>query len=75
MTISTKMLQTKDLKSFLDINVPMLDNMKRKIQAIEYLRLLKSDYTYEKLSKKTGLPATVLNRYIVGRVLPSQERA
>jgi adenine/guanine phosphoribosyltransferase-like PRPP-binding protein len=53
----------------------MLEEMKRKIQAVEYLRLLKSDYTYEKLSRKTGLPTTVLNRYIVGRVLPSLERA
>ncbi|BAA30803.1 256aa long hypothetical protein [Pyrococcus horikoshii OT3] len=49
--------------------------IKEKIKVIRMLRILKKTYTYEDLSKITGLPITVLNRYVRGKVLPSIERA
>lgn len=49
--------------------------MKLRIRSIEYLRMLKREHTYAKLSEMLGLPATVLNRYIMGKVLPNEERA
>ncbi|ASJ16307.1 adenine phosphoribosyltransferase [Thermococcus chitonophagus] len=52
-----------------------LEAMKEKIKVIRMLRVLKKSYTYEELSKITGLPITVLNRYVRGKVLPSVERA
>lgn len=49
--------------------------MKLRIRSVEYLRMLKREHTYAKLSEMLGLPATVLNRYIMGKVLPNEERA
>ncbi|CAB49405.1 phosphoribosyltransferase family protein [Pyrococcus abyssi] len=49
--------------------------IKQKLKVIRMLRILKKTYTYEDLSKITGLPITVLNRYVKGKVLPSVERA
>jgi len=46
-----------------------------KLRAIRMLKLLKETYTYEELSRITGLPITVLNRYVRGKVLPSGNRA
>ncbi|WP_297490937.1 phosphoribosyltransferase family protein [Thermococcus sp.] len=51
-----------------------LKSVKEKLRLINVLRLLKENYTYEELSKITGLPITVLNRYVRGKVLPSSER-
>ncbi|WP_456368967.1 phosphoribosyltransferase family protein [Thermococcus sp.] len=51
-----------------------LKSVQEKIRLIRILRLLKKSYTYEELSKITGLPITVLNRYVRGKVLPSAER-
>lgn len=51
-----------------------LKSVKEKLRLINVLRLLKENYTYEELSKITGLPITVLNRYVRGKVLPSTER-
>jgi adenine/guanine phosphoribosyltransferase-like PRPP-binding protein len=42
---------------------------------IELLRTAKKQYTYRKLSEKTGLPVTVLSRYAKGHVLPNVARA
>jgi adenine/guanine phosphoribosyltransferase-like PRPP-binding protein len=42
---------------------------------IELLRTAKKQYTYRKLSEKTGLPVTVLSRYAKGHVLPNVVRA
>lgn len=53
----------------------MVESMKLRIRSIEYLRMLKREHTYAKLSEMLGLPATVLNRYIMGKVLPNEERA
>jgi adenine/guanine phosphoribosyltransferase-like PRPP-binding protein len=51
-----------------------LKSVQEKMRLIRVLRLLKKKYTYEELSKITGLPITVLNRYVRGKVLPSAER-
>ncbi|MDI3474950.1 MAG: hypothetical protein PWQ79_780 [Thermococcaceae archaeon] len=51
-----------------------LKSVQEKLRLIRTLRLLKKTYTYEELSRITGLPITVLNRYVRGKVLPSTER-
>lgn len=53
----------------------MAESMKIRIRSIEYLKMLKEEHTYHELSRMLNLPATVLNRYIMGRVLPTEERA
>jgi len=53
----------------------MLESMKYRIRAIQVLKMLKRWYTYSELSKQLDLPTTVLNRYIMGRVLPNEDRA
>jgi adenine phosphoribosyltransferase len=42
---------------------------------IDLLRTAKKHYTYRELSTRTGLPVTVLSRYVKGHVLPSSSRA
>ncbi len=51
-----------------------LKSVQEKLRLVRVLRLLKKTYTYEELSKITGLPITVLNRYVRGKVLPSADR-
>ncbi|WP_297476908.1 phosphoribosyltransferase family protein [Thermococcus sp.] len=51
-----------------------LKSVQEKLRLVRVLRLLKKTYTYDELSKITGLPITVLNRYVRGKVLPSGER-
>ncbi|WP_297500447.1 phosphoribosyltransferase family protein [Thermococcus sp.] len=51
-----------------------LKSVQEKLRLIGVLRLLKKSYTYDELSRITGLPITVLNRYVRGKVLPSAER-
>ena len=46
-----------------------------RVHAVELLRLLKKEYTYEELSKMFQMPAPALSRYIQGHVLPRTERA
>ncbi|OYT50882.1 hypothetical protein B6U66_04870, partial [Candidatus Bathyarchaeota archaeon ex4484_135] len=62
-------------RSMRDDSLTRLEKLKFRVQVIEILRLLKSRYKYSELSRLTGLPATVLSRYILGHVLPSFERA
>ncbi|MHA1298712.1 MAG: phosphoribosyltransferase family protein [Candidatus Helarchaeota archaeon] len=52
-----------------------IENINFRLRAIELLKLLKKRYTYEELNKLTGLPITVLNRYVRGHVIPSTDRA
>jgi adenine/guanine phosphoribosyltransferase-like PRPP-binding protein len=52
-----------------------LKDIMSRIRVVEVLRLLKRTHTYNELSRASGLPITVLNRYIKGRVLPSQDRS
>lgn len=46
-----------------------------RIRSVEYLKMLKREHTYAELSRMFDLPTTVLNRYIMGKVLPNEERA
>jgi len=50
-------------------------DLQRRMEAVELLKLMKEHYTYEELHALTGLPITVLNRYVKGHVLPSRSRA
>lgn len=56
-------------------SVNQLRAIKMKLRAIQYLRLLKKRYTYDKLSRELDLPIPVLNRYVRGYVLPREDRA
>lgn len=51
------------------------EDLKLRLMTIELLRTAKKQYTYRKLSEKTGLPVTVLSRYAKGHVLPNIVRA
>lgn len=53
----------------------MAESMKMRIRSVEYLKMLKKEHTYAELSRMFHLPATVLNRYIMGKVLPNEDRA
>lgn len=52
-----------------------MEAVKEKLRVVRILKLLKKTYTYDDLSKITGLPITVLNRYVRGKVLPGTDRA
>ncbi|MEM3748049.1 MAG: phosphoribosyltransferase family protein [Thermoproteota archaeon] len=52
-----------------------MEQVKKKINVIHLLKVVKGRYTYNELSQLTGLPITVLARYVNGNVLPSDERA
>ncbi|QSG10299.1 phosphoribosyltransferase family protein [Halapricum desulfuricans] len=45
------------------------------LRAVEILRTRKESLTYDELAAETGLPASDLNRYVNGHVLPGLERA
>jgi len=51
------------------------DSLKFRIMTIERLRLLKRIYSYRELAKITGIPETVLCRYVKGAVIPSLDQA
>ena len=52
-----------------------LHDMKFRLMTIELLRTAKKHFTYRELAKRTGLPVTVLSRYVKGHVLPTTKRA
>jgi adenine/guanine phosphoribosyltransferase-like PRPP-binding protein len=52
-----------------------LSDLKFRMMTIDLLRTAKKNYTYRELSNRTGLPVTVLSRYVKGHVLPSSSRA
>ncbi len=52
-----------------------LEEAKVKILAVSCLKTMKQKKTFRQLSRETGLPAGVLNRYINGAVLPKPDRA
>lgn len=49
--------------------------LKFRLMTIDLLKTAKRRYTYRELSELTGLPVTVLNRYVKGNVLPTMKRA
>ncbi|MHA1628921.1 MAG: phosphoribosyltransferase family protein [Candidatus Heimdallarchaeota archaeon] len=52
-----------------------LEDVRKRIRAIELLRMLKRYHSYDELSKLLGYSKVVLNRYIRGHVLPASDRA
>ncbi len=52
-----------------------LSDLKFRLMTINLLKTAKKRLTYRELSSKTGLPVTVLSRYVKGHVLPSSSRA
>lgn len=52
-----------------------LHNLKFRLMTIELLRTAKKHFTYRELAQQTGLPVTVLSRYVKGHVLPTMKRA
>jgi purine operon repressor len=52
-----------------------LQDVRTRLMTVELLRTAKKRYTYRELSMKTGLPITVLSRYVKGHVLPTTKRA
>ncbi|MFQ6085553.1 MAG: phosphoribosyltransferase family protein [Candidatus Bathyarchaeia archaeon] len=56
-------------------NARYIDRLKYKMAVAQKLSLAKQSHTYYKLSSITGLPVTMLTRYVKGNVLPSLKRA
>ncbi|MEM2890560.1 MAG: phosphoribosyltransferase family protein, partial [Candidatus Hadarchaeum sp.] len=52
-----------------------LAEVRKRILAVDILRVLKSNYSYAQLSKLIDLPPTVLSRYINGHMLPNSEKS
>lgn len=52
-----------------------IEKTRLQLDAVAILRALKESRTYAELADLTGLPASDLNRYVNGHVLPGQERA
>lgn len=50
-------------------------DLKFRLMTIDLLTTAKRNFTYRELSSRTGLPVTVLSRYVKGHVLPSSTRA
>ena len=50
-------------------------DLKFRLMTIDLLTTAKRHFTYRELSSRTGLPVTVLSRYVKGHVLPSSTRA
>ncbi len=49
--------------------------LERRLLAVDCLRVVKAEFTYERLTRETGLSPPVLSRYINGKVLPDLKRA
>jgi adenine phosphoribosyltransferase len=52
-----------------------VSDVKFRLMTIDLLITAKRNFTYRELSSRTGLPVTVLSRYVKGHVLPSSTRA
>ena len=55
--------------------VSKYESLKIRVMASEALRLLKRMYPYSLLSKMTGIPESVLSRYVTGHTVPSLDQA
>lgn len=51
------------------------DSLKFRLMTVERLRMLKKLYSYRELSRITGVPDTILCRYVKGAVIPSIDQA
>ncbi len=54
---------------------PKYNRVKARLMANEMLRLLKPNFSYRVLSELTGIPESVLCRYVRGSIIPSFEQA
>ena len=54
---------------------PKLNRLKLRLMANEVLRLLKPSFSYKALAILTGIPESVLCRYVRGNIIPSYEQA
>lgn len=52
-----------------------LQDIKFRLMTVDLLRVAKKKCTYREIGSKTGLPVTVLSRYVKGHVLPGAKRA
>ena len=50
-------------------------SLRFRFMVVERLRLLKKFYSYSELARRTGIPETVLCRYVKGDVLPGDDTA
>jgi len=55
--------------------VSRYDELRRRLLAVELLRRLKAKYSYRRLSQVTGIPSSMLCRYVKGQSVPSLEQA
>ncbi len=51
------------------------DKLRRRLLAVELLRRFKAKYPYRRLSEVTGIPSSMLCRYVKGQSVPSLEQA
>ncbi|RLG81613.1 MAG: phosphoribosyltransferase [Thermoprotei archaeon] len=56
-------------------SMPKLNKLKIRLLANEILRLLKPSLSYKILNELTGVPESVLCRYVRGNIVPSYEQA
>jgi len=52
----------------------LYDEIRRRMNAVDALRIIKQRETYETMSSQLGLSPAIISRYINGRVLPSSRR-
>jgi len=52
-----------------------LQDIQFRLMTIDMLRIAKRKCTYREIGSKTGLPVTVLSRYVKGHVLPGAKRS
>lgn len=52
-----------------------VEQVEYRLKVMRELGRLKQFYTYQKITDMTGLPMSVLSRYVRGHVLPNQGRA
>jgi len=70
-------MEVKNLVNKIDqvYSKPKLNRLKARLMANEVLRLLKPNFSYRVLSELTGVPESVLCRYVRGNIIPSYEQA
>lgn len=62
-------------KRAIEMSETRLHDIKFRLMTVDMLRVAKERYTYREIGSKTGLPVTVLSRYVKGHVLPGAKRA
>ena len=60
---------------FMSVSADKYEALRFRLMVIERLKLLKRMFSYKELSSITGVPETVLCRYIKGSIIPSYDQA